>query len=371
MVAALVGLGVVACLWAGWWQTGMWLAPVAGVALLAVYPYRRLCGWRHVRKGTPDQFLRSTGLLPIAGSITDQVVQLVGRPALSLAVVGVGVLALGSGYFLAQLNYLRGAPEIGGLGGPARRLLRLHKRLEDAEESLLLRNRLETAGYLTAGVAHEFRNILSHIKTTADWGVAAGPGDAQRALELIRSHVGSGVVVVNEMLTTVPHGSREPPAVVSVRGELRQLLGIVASSFQTVRITIDLQVPEELTLVTRKRELMLALLNLIQNAAQVTAERSGAGGTVTVTGRDRGQECVLEVTDQAGGVDPAMAGRLFELGYSSHSGTGLGLHVARRLTERNHGTLTYHPIAGGSCFRIVLPLVPRTNASRGAGEAAR
>ena len=274
---------------------------------------------------------------------------------LSLAVVGVGIVAVGSGYFLAQLDYLRGPPGA-GLSGQMRRLQRLRRRLEAAEENLLLQNRLETVGYLTAGVAHEFRNILSHIKTTAEWGLdTAAPAAAPRALRLIRSHVGAGVAGIDEMLATVLRGGPEPRIEVAVREQLTQMLGMVTASFQAERVTVDLQVPPTLTVVARKRELLLALLNLIQNGAQVTAERLHGGGTVTVAGRVTPERCILEVTDAAGGVAPEAAARLFEWGYTTGSGTGLGLHLARRLVERNGGTLTYHALPGGSCFRITMP----------------
>ena len=97
------------------------------------------------------------------------------------------------------------------------------------------------------------------------------------------------------------------------------------------------------------------MLNLIQNGAQITAERVPGGGTVTVGGRVTPERCILEVTDAAGGVAPEAAARLFEWGYTTGSGTGLGLHLARRLVERNGGTLTYHALPGGSCFRITMP----------------
>jgi signal transduction histidine kinase len=356
-VAAALATGMVlACLLIGWWGTLHWLAPMACTAALVVYPWRRLCGPRHLRKGAADRYLCSAGLLPVAGTLADQLTQLLDGPALSLAVAGVGLLTVGSGYFLTQLNYLRGAPAGAGLAGPTRRLQRLRRRLEAAEESLLLQNRIETVGYLTAGVAHEFKNILSHISATAEWGLAAtARGDATRALRLIHGHVGAGVVGVNEMLATVLRGGPEPRSEVPVREELRQMLGIVSASFQAEQVTVDLQVPASLTVVTRKRELLLALLNLVQNGAQIIAERLPHGGSVTVAGRATPGQCILEVTDAAGGVEPEAAGRLFEWGYTTGSGTGLGLHLARRLVERSGGTLTYHPLPGGSCFRITLP----------------
>jgi len=209
---------------------------------------------------------------------------------------------------------------------------------------------------VVAGVAHEFKNTLGHIKTTAEWGAAGG--DAQRALRLIRSHVGDGVSGVNEMLTTTLRDGPEARSKVSLLSEINKVLGVVASTLQMVRITIRLQVPAELVLVTRRSELMLALLNLIHNAGQATTERNSGGGTVTVTGREEDDRCILEVTDGAGGVDPAAVGRLFDRGHGTGAGTGVGLHLARRLVERNDGSLTYHPIPGGSCFRIALPMAP-------------
>ena len=355
LLAAAANGVVLGCLVIGWWGTWRWLVPMAGTAALAIYPWRRLCGRRHLRKGSADWYLCGTGLLPVAGSMADQLAQLLGAPALSLGVAGVGLVAVGSGYFLAQLDYLRGSPGT-GLSGQMRRLQRLRRRLEAAEENLLLQNRLETVGYLTAGVAHEFRNILSHIKTTAEWGLdAAAPSDATRALRLIRSHVGAGVAGINEMLATVLRGGPEPRTEFAVREQLTQMLGMVTASFQAERVTVDLQVPPTLRVVARKRELLLALLNLIQNGAQITAERVPEGGTVTVAGRAVSERCILEVTDAAGGVAPEAAARLFEWGYTTGSGTGLGLHLARRLVERNGGTLTYHALPGGSCFRITMP----------------
>ena len=339
-VAGLVTIGIIVCLWAGWWGSALWLVPVAAAAALAGYLQRLLWVRRQDGGGAPGRALCGIGLLPVAGSLADQVVQLTGRAPLSLAVLGAGVLALCSGYVLAQLDYLRAPAEPGG---------------DSEEDGLLLQHRLAIAGYLTAGVAHEFKNILGHIKTTAEWGVSGG--DALRALQLIRSHVGTGVTGVNEMLTTTLRDGPEARSKVSVVSEINRILGVVAATLQTARVTIRLRVPEELALVTRKRELMLALLNLIQNAGQATAERSG-GGAVTVTGRTDGERCILEVTDAAGGLDPAAAGRLFDRGYGTGSGSGLGLHLARRLVERNDGDLTYHAIPGGSCFRIALPMDP-------------
>ena len=341
--AVVVAAAIATCAWAGWWGGWRWLAPAAGVAALAAGALRRWRAGRH--RGAAGDLLCAIGLLPVAGALVDQAGQLALGAPLSVALAGAGAAALGSGYLLAELDYLRApARSSGGGRGP------------DSDAEGLLQQRLAITGYLTAGVAHEFKNTLGHIKTTAEWGAAGG--DAQRALELIRSHVGDGVSGVNEMLTTTLRDGPEARSRVSLLNEINKILGVVASTLQTVRITIRLRVPAELALVTRRSELMLALLNLIHNAGQATSERSPGGGAVTVTGRAEADRCILEVTDGAGGVDPSAVGRLFERGYGTGAGSGVGLHLARLLVERNDGSLTYHPIPGGSCFRIALPMAP-------------
>jgi signal transduction histidine kinase len=353
--AAGVALVVLVCALLGWWRDYRWCIPLAVVLAQVVYPRRRLCGRRHLRKGTPDRYLCFAGLLPVTGAVADQVVPLAGRPAPALAAVGVGLLALGSGYFLTQLGYLQGAAGAAGAGPPARRLARLRRRVHAAEENLLLQNRLETVGYLAAGVAHEVKNLLGHIKTTAEYGLQAdSPDQRRRALQLILHHVGIGVGGVNEMLDTVLRGGPETPGEVRILAELEPVLAVLVPSLRAVGVRVELRIPAELAAVTRKRELMLALLNLVQNAAQITAERRPHGGVVTVQGSAGGGRCVLEVTDLAGGMEPEVAAHLFDWGYSTGAGTGLGLHLARRLIERNGGRLSYRAIAGGSCFRIEL-----------------
>ena len=344
--SGVVTAAVAVCAWAGWWAGPPWLAPLAGVAALAGHPLRRWWVRRHGGAGAAGGCLCAIGLLPVAGALVDQAAQLVRGAPLSLALVGGGAAALGSGYLLAERDYLRAPAASPGAG----------RAPDSRDDGDLLQQRLAIAGYLTAGVAHEFKNTLGHIKATAEWGAAGG--DAQRALQLIRSHVGDGVSGVNEMLTTTLRDGPEARSKVALLSEINKILGVVAATLQTVRVTIRLQVPADLAPVTRRRELMLALLNLIHNAGQATTERDSAGGAVTVTGREEAGRCILEVTDGAGGVDPAAAGRLFDRGYGTGAGSGIGLHLARRLVERNDGSLTYHAIAGGSCFRIALPMRP-------------
>lgn len=342
-LAGVVAAGIVMCAWAGWWGGQRWLVPAAAVAALAAGPLRRWWARKHQGAGP---YLCAIGLLPVAGALVDQVGQLARGAPVSLAVAGAGAAALGAGYLLAELDYLRTPAGVSGAGHEP----------DSKEQEGLLQQRLAIAGYLTAGVAHEFKNTLGHIKTTAEWGAAGG--DAQRALQLICSHVGDGVSGVHEMLATTLRDGPEARSQVSLLSEINKILGVVASTLQTVRVTIRLRVPAELALVTRRSELMLALLNLIHNAGQATTERNSGGGIVTVTGREEADRCILEVTDGAGGVDPAALGGLFERGHGSGEGTGVGLHLARLLVERNNGSLTYHPVPGGSCFRIALPMAP-------------
>ncbi|MDD5177239.1 MAG: HAMP domain-containing sensor histidine kinase [Sterolibacterium sp.] len=102
------------------------------------------------------------------------------------------------------------------------------------------------------------------------------------------------------------------------------------------------------------------LLNLLSNAVKFNRD----GGTVTVSCQPDGAEFLrISVTDTGSGVASDRQGELFEpfirLGVDAGrlQGAGLGLAIAKRLTERMRGRIGYASTEGtGSTFWVALPL---------------
>jgi signal transduction histidine kinase len=95
------------------------------------------------------------------------------------------------------------------------------------------------------------------------------------------------------------------------------------------------------------------LINLLINARQA----SPAGEPVTLAAAIRGTRLALEVSDRGPGFDPGIVETVFEPFQTGRlHGTGLGLHLARRIVERHGGTIAAgNREGGGAVVRIELP----------------
>ncbi len=64
-----------------------------------------------------------------------------------------------------------------------------------------------------------------------------------------------------------------------------------------------------------------------------------------------------EVIDNGPGIPPETVRQIFEPFFTTeNAGTGLGLYIARELSESNRLRLEYVPIpTGGSCFKLTFP----------------
>jgi PAS domain S-box-containing protein len=98
--------------------------------------------------------------------------------------------------------------------------------------------------------------------------------------------------------------------------------------------------------------------NLISNALKFR----GDGPPVIDVSAERGDgEWIVSVRDNGIGIDPAKAGRIFDVFQRLHSqddyaGTGMGLAICKRIVERHRGRIWVEPVpGGGSAFRFALP----------------
>lgn len=117
-----------------------------------------------------------------------------------------------------------------------------------------------------------------------------------------------------------------------------------------------------------RAQLIQALLNIVQNAAQALAERIAAGdGEIVLRtriarqvtlGRQRYKLALeLLVIDNGPGVPEALADRIFyPLVTGRAAGSGLGLTLAQTFVQQHQGLIECHSQPGRTAFRILIPL---------------
>jgi len=133
----------------------------------------------------------------------------------------------------------------------------------------------------------------------------------------------------------------------------------------TVQRDYDTSIPE---FRGDRAQLIQALLNIVQNAAQALAERIAKGDAVITLrtrvarqvtfGRQRYRLALeLHVIDNGPGVPDAIKERIFyPLVSGRDGGSGLGLTLAQTFVQRHHGLVECDSVPGRTDFRILIPL---------------
>ena len=97
--------------------------------------------------------------------------------------------------------------------------------------------------------------------------------------------------------------------------------------------------------------LLQVLINLIVNASRHTDS-----GQITVDAKDNGDQVEISVSDTGSGIAPKDAPHIFEKGYSTDDGRGLGLSICMDTVRLHGGTLELAQTGPeGSTFRFTVP----------------
>ncbi|PHM17028.1 MAG: hypothetical protein CJD30_08460 [Sulfuricurvum sp. PD_MW2] len=119
--------------------------------------------------------------------------------------------------------------------------------------------------------------------------------------------------------------------------------------------------PEIFNLSTHSTEIKHILLNLISNAKEALNQLqiSQSSKHIIITLSAENNILCIDVTDFAGGIDPSIADKIFTPYFTTKkSGTGLGLYIAKTLTEYfMQGQLSYTTDTkeGWSTFHLMIP----------------
>jgi two-component system sensor histidine kinase HydH len=238
----------------------------------------------------------------------------------------------------------------------AERLAQANKSLQEAEAAVRRSERLAALGQLSAGLAHEIRNPLSTIKTSAEMLSQNLPPENALAREMT-GFISTEVDRTNALVTRFLDFAR-PLALKLEKTDLSLLIDRAISNVERHSPPFDVDIHKNYA--TDIRPFLLdgqlmerVMYNLLLNAAQASPPH----GNITVnTGRLDGN-VEIDVIDQGCGIDPKNRESIFNPFFTTKpTGVGLGLAVVYKIVDEHGGKIEVESEPGqGSVFRVFLP----------------
>jgi signal transduction histidine kinase len=237
----------------------------------------------------------------------------------------------------------------------------MSRRLESMrllEQQLRLRDRLSALGEMALGIAHEVRNPLGIIKTSAEL--------LRRKADLPAEHDKLLVNVIDEV-DRIDASITEFMAFANpTQGELRSidLAGVIERActfcqpqFAANGVEFALHNHEpRVRVLGDERLIHEAVLNLVLNALEAMPH----GGRLEVRVRAGARSVTVDVSDTGPGVPDELRERIFNPFFTTKpSGTGLGLPKVHAVMERHNGSIQCLAMRdSGTTFRLLFPVDP-------------
>jgi signal transduction histidine kinase len=249
------------------------------------------------------------------------------------------------------------------------------------EEQLRQAQKMEVAGRLAGGLAHDFGNLLTIISGYSQMVMDQLPArdPLRKDLEAVLEAAARGTALVRQLLTF----SRRQPVEARIL-DLNRLVSRMRRMLQRVLgadIELDVALQPELGRIKADPgQIEQVILNLTVNArdAMPKGGRLGIRTSQAEAGSKHGRKrpglsprdyILLEISDTGTGMDAQTKSRLFEPFFTTKAkGTGLGLATVYGIVRQGAGDIEVETELGkGTSFRIYLPTAPE--AARGRAPA--
>lgn len=251
------------------------------------------------------------------------------------------------------------------------------------QEYQKVQDRLASMGEMLNLLAHHWRQPLSTISVVASklevHNQLNNQGDSYlnenlEEIQRLSQHLSNTINEVRQVFSDV----RRPQKTVDLANIIQSLVADVQSRLENSSIRCVVVNEGLTTIVTQHWNFIRSTCKeLIQNAIEALEDRQDKLLRVlNIRLSEQGIGYLIEVEDNAGGIDEGVLTKIFEPYYTTktdRNGTGLGLYMSRMLAILHlQGNLEAENTSGGACFRLYLPqLVDLADQASDKYQAAR
>ncbi|MBS0289916.1 MAG: PAS domain-containing protein [Proteobacteria bacterium] len=219
--------------------------------------------------------------------------------------------------------------------------------------------KLASLGHLTANIAHELRNPLGAASHAAQL-LAETPhltSEDYHLIEMIKNSCDRMNTVIQNVLSL---SGRKPPQMkrIALIPWLEHFVkDLVIPHIPSPLITLEVE-HKDIQVNIDPSQLTQILINLCENGLRYSLKKNyQATLTIRVTTTPFLDSVCIDVIDQGEGISQANAKHIFEPFFTTDKkGSGLGLYIAKELSQINGARLSHSPTEQGCQFRITLPI---------------
>ncbi|MEC2072677.1 ATP-binding protein [Alkalihalophilus marmarensis] len=219
------------------------------------------------------------------------------------------------------------------------------------EKEMIRSEKLNIAGQLAAGIAHEIKNPLTAIK--GFYKLFKLNMGKEFYYKIIDDELNRIEQIANEFLAlSKPHSNVfEVHSISKIIQEVKTLLETEAI-LKGNEIITSFQKSDELFIYCEETKMKQVFVNLIKNAIEATTN-----GHIFITTKLRGENVEISIQDQGCGISESILKKVGEPFFTTkETGTGLGLLICDKIIDTHNGSRSIESTKNvGTTYTIVLP----------------
>ncbi len=227
------------------------------------------------------------------------------------------------------------------------------------EDELYSSEKLVSMGRVIASIAHEIRNPLGIIRSSAEYlqrRTDKADASTGRILGAIYDESCRLSQTVNDFLDYAR--PRKPGTDhIDVNLVLDQALAFLEGEFKRVQVSVKRELDADVFVLGDKDLLYRAFYNVLVNAQQAM----DGPGIISILGSSNDGHVNIEFTDNGPGFDVEFMDNIFDPFFTTkESGTGLGLAIVKTIINSHDGQVFLSNASdGGATVKIQLPAAPK------------
>ena len=231
------------------------------------------------------------------------------------------------------------------------------RRYEEALEFAVRRAQLQTAGRLSAEIAHRLKNplgIINNAAYTLNRSLSTEKASSREQIQIVREEVERADRILTELMdyARLAEGKVEKLDVVE---ELERAIVQVFPPAAQFDVKIERNyLPHLPALMMQRIHFSEVVVNILQNAREAVPP----GGRISIQAHyEEDYTVVLTISDNGPGIPEDKVERIFEAYFTTkEKGTGLGLAIVKHNVEIYGGSVRVESKLGqGTLFRLKFP----------------